>query len=57
MERLIGFAFIAAVISCAVLAQAGSSAFKENVARQKTELPAPAPYPGPLPFQVLKPLY
>jgi hypothetical protein len=57
MERLIEFAFIAAVISCAVLAQAGSSAFKQNAARPKTELPAPAAHPAPLPFQILKPLY
>jgi hypothetical protein len=56
MEKLIGFTFIAAIVSAA-LAQGGSSAFKENAVRPKTELPAPAANPGPLPFQILKPLY
>jgi hypothetical protein len=56
MKELIGFAFVAAAIGCAALAQAGIGASKENVVRPKTELAAPAANPN-LPFQVLKPLY
>jgi hypothetical protein len=56
MEKIIGFAFIAAAIVSAALAQPGIAS-KENVVRPKTELAAPAANPGPLPFQLLKPLY
>jgi hypothetical protein len=56
MKELIGFAFIAATIVSAALAQS-SSVSKENTIRPKTELAAPAANPNPLPFQVLKPLY
>jgi hypothetical protein len=56
MKQFIGFAFVAAAIGCAALAQAGIGASKENVVRPKTELAAPAANPN-LPFQVLKPLY
>jgi len=49
---------VAAAIGCAMiaLAQAGIGSSKENVARAKVDLPAPAANPN-LPFQVLKPLY
>jgi hypothetical protein len=55
MKKLIGFAFIAAAISCAAMAQTGGAS-KENVVRPNT-LAAPAANPAPLPFQILKPLY
>jgi hypothetical protein len=59
MKKRIGFAFVAAAIGCALiaLAQAGIGASKQDVVRTKMDLPAPAAYPSPLPFQVLKPLY
>jgi hypothetical protein len=56
MEKLIGFAFIAAAIVGAALAQPGSVS-KESSIWPKADLAAPAANPAPLPFQILKPLY
>jgi hypothetical protein len=59
MKKRIGFAFLAAAIGCAMiaLAQAGMGTSTEGVVRTKMDLPAPAAYASPMPFQVLKPLY
>ena len=68
MRQLIGFAFAAAAIGCAMIAfaHAGIGASKDRVAnearnlccwvRPKIDLPAPAAYPI-LPSQALKPIY
>jgi hypothetical protein len=59
MKKRIGFAFVAAAVGCAMiaLAQAGIGASKEDDVRAKIDLLAPAAYPSPVPFQILKPLF
>ena len=55
MKQIIGLAFVAAAIGCA-MAEAGSGASRQDAVRPKTELAASVANPN-LPFQVLKPLY